>query len=388
MNGTQMKKNTRETSESGRLETLVADLKGLAKGLPMSYIGGKKKMIPWLTPLLAKYIPVGTEGILDGFSGSGMVSSILTCLGRSVVSCDVLKSAYCLTVTLAQNPGELVSESDIDYLSSHRCVDGVVIDENREYCDVAAPHDGLTRSEAAWLEFTYRKAETLSPYRQMIALAAIRGISCLVPFGTTRGGSNYKHRVKQKDRYGDKCLGCYLTDSYEIDIVDRYPKYVRNFNSAVERLVSLRQSPAVVHRSDVVEILESGAVSGVDVAYYDPPYGTPSKSGYVDLYATNENILHAEEIPVTATFSAGSHSADFERLMDASRGIRKVIVSHDDHSWCELEYMKKLLERFGRTVEVASVDHSHGRATMGKEWSRKVTEYLIVADEVGRRKRR
>ena len=379
----------KQTSEvTSRVETLTADLAGLAKGLPISYVGGKKKMISWLVPLLAEQIPTGTTGILDGFSGSGIVSAVLTCLGRGVVSCDVLKSSYCLTVTLAQNPGEVISDDDVAWLSSHRCVDGVVIEGDDEHRGVAEATNGLTRSEAAWLEFAYRKAESLSPYRQMIAHAAIRGIGCLVPFGTSSGSSTYKHRVKQKDQYGDRCLGCYLTDSYELDVVDRYPKYLRSFNAAVERMSDLRLAAGIAHRADVIEVLEAGWASGVEVAYYDPPYGTPRKAGYADLYVLNEGLLHAEEIPGATPFSAGSHSQDFERLLDASRGIGRVIISHDSNSWCDLEYMTRLLERFGRVVTVASTEHVHGKVPMGEDWARRVTEYVIVADETKKRGRK
>ena len=376
--------NSKQTRD---VEVLTTQMVGLAKVLPLSYIGGKKKMLPWLVPLLAQQIPTNTDGILDGFSGSGIVSALLTCLGRGVVSCDVLKSAYCMTVTLVQNPGEIVSDSDLAHLSSHRCVDGVVIEGDEEFRGVAEAIEGLTRNEAAWLEFTYRKSEALSPYRQMIAHAAIRGIGCLVPFGTTRGCSTYKHRVNQKDKYGKKCLGCYLTDSYELDVVDRYPKYVRSFNAAVEKLSDLRLSPGIAHRADVIEVLESGWADGVEVAYYDPPYGTPSKAGYADLYGLQESILHAEEIPGATPFSAGSHSQDCERLLDASRGIKRVLISHDSHSWCDLDHMTQLLERFGRKVQVASMELSHGKIPMGEGWARKVTEYVIVADEKRRQKK-
>lgn len=370
--------NRKHRSESA--STLTDELVGLAKGLPLAYVGGKKKILPWLVPLLAEQTPAGAA-VLDGFSGSGIVSAALTCLGHPVVSCDVLKSAYCLTVTLAQNPGELVSDEQIAELSSHRCVDGVVIEDGEEYRDVAGAHDGLTRSEAAWLEFAYRKAEHLSPYRQMIAHAAIRGICGLVPFGTTSGSSTYKHRVKQKDQYGNRCLGHYLTDSYELNVVDRFPKYLRSFNDAVGRLGDLRSTSAVAHRADVIEVLESGWAAGVEVAYYDPPYGTPRKAGYADIYTLNERTLHAEEVPGATPFSAGSHARDFERLLDASRGIGRLIISHDSHSWCDLDGMSHLLERFGRTVTVASLDFVHGKKPMGESRSRRVTEYVIVADE-------
>jgi len=193
------------------------------KKLPIAYNGSKKKIFRWIAPLLIQELQ-DADIILDGFSGTGIISAFLAMNGHKVYANDILYSAYILTSTLCQNPGEIIAETDLSLLSSHRCINGLIFDNDQVYNNltnsIQQQYPGiLTINESAWIEYLNSKIASIPLYQQFIAHCAIRGISTIVPFNTANGTKKFQNRIKQKDKYGQRCLGFYYNSSYEIEYI-------------------------------------------------------------------------------------------------------------------------------------------------------------------------
>lgn len=348
--------------------------------LPISYNGGKKPIFPWISRVLLRE-SAGHDSVLDGFSGTGIISSFFSMIGKETYSCDPLQTAYCMSVTLSQNDGRSLSDEEIDRICSHRVVDGIVFDEvvMEGLDDVAMRIRGfLTRNECAWMTRAREKMSSLHPLEQMIGHCAIRAICCLQPYGTPHGTETFRHRVKQKDSYGDKCLGHYMNSSYEIEADRWFRKYCDKFSKASDELSSMSSSRATCYRSDILAAMSKwGWLKEVDLAYFDPPYGRRQR-GYASDYELSEAILGGNSIEFADFDTADGHSDNFDRLMDESGKIKKIIFSYDDKSWANISEIIDRVERHGRTVEIEQCSHIQGK-TPNKKCKRDVMEYLIIA---------
>ena len=349
--------------------------------LPISYNGGKKPIFKWIADVLSKE-SVEHHRVFDGFSGTGVISSLFGMMGKETYSCDFLQTAYCMSVTLAQNDGEIIDEEDLSMLCSHRSVDGVIFegDDVIEGLDLPAERfrGFLTRNECAWLSMANRKLMRLSPLKQMLGQCAIRAVCCLQPYGTPHGCSTFKHRVKQKDKYGNKCLGHYMNSSYEIEVGVWFKKYCEKFSSAVCKLKDIRISHSTCYRMDTIDALALPWIRDVDLAYFDPPYGRRNR-GYLVDYGLTESILGSDEIPFNDFDTVEGHGGNFDKLLEASSSIDKVILSYDDKSWKDIPTMIEGIKKHGRKVRVETCPHIHGK-TPNKECKRDVVEHLIIAE--------
>jgi hypothetical protein len=284
----------------------------LLSGLPITYNGSKKRLFRWLASHVVPEVQ-GCRVAVDAFSGSGIVSALLANSGLRVHACDALMSAYAMTVTLACNPGELLSDEHLEVVTSHRCVDGMLFDPEDGWID---GHDEIvqnfpgtfTRNEGLWVGRAKQKLDQLPIYERMVGYSALRGLTSIRPFGTPNGRSTFVHRIKQKDTYRNDCLGHYLNSSYEIEVDKWFRAYVRNFNAAVARLSGGRVGSVVAHRGDALDMLSTIPMDEVDVVYCDPPYGGPGCRDYSVDYAPHEAVLGGQLLPYAGSHRRGSQA--------------------------------------------------------------------------------
>ena len=350
--------------------------------LPITYNGSKQRIFKWVAGILLRE-SVDSQVAVDGFSGSGIISSLLADSGLEVHSSDSLFSAYAMTVTLAGNPGITMTDGQLDRIISHSCVDGMLYDDETGLVDdipnVNDVYPGIfTRNEGIWMGRTREKLNGLPVYERLIGQVALRSLACIQPFGTPNGRSTFVHRIKQKRKYGNNCLGHYLNSSYEIEMDTWFRRYVGKFNAAVDTLSSGREGCATCHRTDVLRLLEETADLGVGVAYFDPPYGGPGCRDYGIDYQVHEHIIGAEPLPTSDFFTAAGHAAMFDQMLDRCEGIPTVIFSYNNKAWATIDDIVARLKHRGYAISVESVDHVHGKHPID-DCQNNVTEHMIIA---------
>lgn len=321
--------------------------------------------------------------ILDGFSGTGIISALLSQTGHKIYANDIFYSAYALTTTLNQNPGEIITEEELQWLSSHRCIDGVIFDSGEVFDDIDddinIKYQGiLTKNESIWIKYLNSKIQKLSPYKQLIAHCAVRGISTIVPFSTANGTKKFQYRINQKDKYGQRCLGFYYNSSYEIEYIKWFQNYVKTFNQVVIDFSSRRIDDAIVYRDNIFNILNSGI--RFDAAYFDPPYGRKNRVSYEKMYAFQEDLL-GYPIQTHSIFTEPyEHGKNFIKLLELCDDIPKLVFSYDSKSWKNIDDICLICKSFGRTINVISKDHCHGKIPMASH-NNPVIENLIIANK-------
>lgn len=355
----------------------------LFKNLPISYMGGKKKIFKKIAPILIEVFDE-TDIILDGFSGSGIISAFLSQYVKQVFSNDILYSAYALTTMLSQNPGETISIEEKNFLSKHRCVDGFIFEDDEivDYkIDISLYKDYpgvLTKNEMIWILYLLEKSKDLSPYKKIIVDCAIRGISTIIPFNSAIGNQKLKNRIKQKDKYGDRCLGYYYNSSYEIEYVKWFHNYIDKFNDAILFLGQKRINDAICYNTDIIELLNNK--KNFNAAYFDIPYGYETSISYLSRYAFQEKLL-GHELPQNYLKLQGiNYNDSFIHLITSCNDINRIILSYDSKSWYQIEEITNILKQYGRKkINVISIEHTHGMSGI-KRANNNVNEYIIVAD--------
>lgn len=350
------------------------------KKLPLAYDGSKKKIFKWIAPQIIKNLK-NADIVLDGFSGTGIISAFLSLNDYQVYATDSLYSSYILTSTLNQNPGVILSEDEINYLSSHRCIDGIVFENDVEVEDVDdyvyKTHPGiLTKNEVLWLSHLNKKIQNLDLFKKQIAQCAIRGISTIIPFSTSNGTKKFQNRIKQKDKYKQRCLGFYYNSSYEIEYIKWFQKYAQAFNDSVSFFSENRKYDVKVYHDDIFNILNLNI--DFDAAYLDPPYGRKNSIGYNKMYLFQENLLNAPKIDYKSFEDPINHKNNFYKLLDACSNIKTLIFSYDNNSWDSIDNICLILKKFGRIIDIISIDHCHGKIPMDSH-NKKVIENIIIA---------
>ncbi len=364
------------------MEDVISMVEREISQLPISYNGNKKPIFRWVAESLEREA-ADCETVIDGFSGTGIISAFLAGAGKTVYACDALQTAFCMSVTLAQNPGVTISDEQLSAIGSHRVVDGHLFegdDEHHGYDTIYKQFKGcLTRNECVWLTRACHKITDIPPYQQMIAQAAVRAVCCLQPYGTPNGRSTYRHRIKQKDVYDQKCLGHYMNSSYEIEVPVWFDKYCRKFNDVAQHLSSARQGKAICYRDDIITALSNYPwMLKADLAYFDPPYGKRQR-GYATDYKLSEALLTEKRIEYEDFDTADGHRRSFGKLLSICEDVPKIIFSYDDKSWTTIDEITTLMRKFGRKVRVENSPHTHGKKPI-KDCRRQVTEHLIIAE--------
>lgn len=363
-------------------EDPIAQVGRLLHSLPISYNGSKQRIFKWVGKILLREA-VDCQVAVDGFSGSGIISALLAAAGLEVYSSDTLGSAYAMTVTMAGNPGFTMTDGQLDHVTSHSCIDGMLYDDEVGFIDdvpnVNDLHPGLfSRNESLWMGRTREKLNSIPIYERLIGHVALRSLACIQPFGTPNGRSTFTHRIKQKRTYGKMCLGHYLNSSYEIEMDHWFRKYINKFNDAVKVLSAERPGHSICQRTDVLTLIDRTADLDVGLAYFDPPYGGRGCRDYGVDYEVHEHIIGAQPVDSSDFFTAASHASMFEEILDRCEDIPTVIFSYNNKAWETVDNIVDRLRYRGYTVDVESTGHVHGKHPIG-ECQNPVTEYMIIA---------
>ncbi len=238
----------------------------------IKYAGSKLKLIPQILQLAKK---VDATTILDGFSGTTRVSQAFAKCGYSVVCNDIAHWSEVLgTCYLLNNKPRFEYQSLIDHLNSVQPIDGWFTEHYGGYANdgCAVQADGLKKP---WQWHNTRKLDAIRQEIENIKLNKVDKAVALTSL------------ILALDRV-DSTLGhfsAYLKDwsprSYK-ELVLEVPNVIRS------------EGNHQVCRTDIFDLVQKVSV---DLAYFDPPYGSnnekmpPSRVRYAAYYHLWKSII-------------------------------------------------------------------------------------------------
>jgi len=365
------------------------------KYLPLSYVGSKKRFLHWLWFSIEDNNFSDFETIVDPYGGSAIVSFFMRLLDKNVYCNDVLSVSHNILTALVENPGVIVEEQELLWLTNHSIVDTKLVDTDFSYEDIGHFNERnfsnvyFTPKEAIFLDCFFHKLGlldskfNLSPdeyrYKKSICLASIFAFANLLPFGSVSGSKLMNYRKEQKDKYNERCKGFYLDDEYNLHLY-WIANYIRKFSEYVVLAKDCNAGSAF--NLDVSDFLALDEVQDMDLLYLDPPYGG-TFSDYLSLYNFAETLVTQTAEPNHSNHkldfsNAAIYDDNFHVILEQSKPIPRWVISYNSNAWQDIDYIADIVGDYKSNVVICS--HKNELQERGAMVSGKKTEeYLIFA---------
>ena len=245
----------------------------------IKYIGSKLKLLPHVLALVKK---VNAKTVLDGFSGTTRVSQALAKLGWNVICNDVApwSKVFGTCYLLNTKPKERYQPL-IDHLNAIPPVDGWFTEHYGGHANegCAIQSDGLKRP---WQRHNTRKLDAIRQEIETLSLDPIEKAVALTSL------------MLALDRV-DSTLG-----HFSAYLKNWAPRAYKEVVLAVPAVFS-SQGEHQVHQTDIFELVPRVSV---DLAYFDPPYGSnnekmpPSRVRYAAYYHLWKSVALYDKPPL------------------------------------------------------------------------------------------
>jgi adenine-specific DNA-methyltransferase len=326
----------------------------------IKYAGSKRKLLPQILSLVHKVKP---KTVLDGFAGTTRVSQALAQSGYSVIANDVSiwSEVFATCYLLNEHPRSHYLPI-IEYLNNLPPEDGWFTEnyagDPSEGCSVA--EDGLKKP---WQRHNTRRLDAIRNEIDRLALSTTERAVVLTSlmFALDKVDSTLGH------------FASYLNDWSS--------RSYNQFKLEIPALLAHNKTHQV-SRKDIFDLLPDCAV---DLAYFDPPYGSnnekmpPSRvrySAYYHLWASiclndkPEVFGKAKRRVDTSDTVASSVFEDFRRnesgrliaVESISRILKEtnakhILLSYSSGGRATAEQLNDVIAESGKLVEVLEVDH-------------------------------
>ena len=325
----------------------------------LRYMGSKYRLVPHLAELFAE---LGGSTALDAFSGSGVVSYTLKCLGYEVTSNDFLAFPSVIAGAAVANQRTKLSDAEVARIVGPS-LDG------RDF--IQTTFDGLyfTAADREFLDSAWSHIDELRGAKRSLAISAL---VLAAARKQPRGVFTFTEL-----RYDDG------RRDLRLPLREHFIETVAEYNAVV--FDSGAKCRAI--QSDVFDVEPS-----FDLVYLDPPYAPPRDDNcYIkryhfleglSVYWRNQEIMHD-----TKTKKLAKRYTPFSykhTITDALRDLFKrfsestIVLSYSSNAVPDAATIEALLRDFKDDVEVRTIDHRYHFGTHSTAQRREAVEYLFI----------
>ena len=367
----------------------VTETPGYYRDQIITCIGNKRSLLGPIGKAVAKVSSqLGKQHlrILDGFSGSGVVSRLFKSFASDLVVNDL--ESYSRVISRCY----LTNHSSIDMTRIRNIVGAInhQVDTNELpsgfIARLYAPRDD-TKIEAGERAFyTRENARRLDQYRALIGMAEPEWFDLLLGPLLASASVHANTAGVFKGFYKDRLTGKGKFGGSGGDALERITGRIR----LSPPILSMHDANTTVYQMDTNELVS--VVGDFDLAYFDPPYNQhPYGSNYFMLnllvdYEEPEEISKVSGIPVNWNRSSyNQKTRAFDRLSELLRLIdaRYVLLSFNDEGFVSPDQIRYLLGELG-PIEEMQLTHNTFRGCRNLRSRRShVTEHLYLLEKLG-----
>lgn len=332
------------------------------KALP-PFIGGKRKLVPFIFGALGAAIPPSAwQGLrfLDPFVGGGAISLAAKWLGFEVICGDVALRSVTVGKALIENSTARLSP--VEVLALMR-------EEHPEYERVAERHSPqvFPLEHARFLDRALAVAHGLpSPRRELAALVLVKWALRVQPMSQLRGTDARAAACGDLDRVSPRRLGHYIRSR-------RLLAPAALFKLADEVNGGVFQGCGRAYQMDALEFLRR--FDG-DVLYLDPPY--PGTAAYEKEYRVLDELLEAQT-HLLSRFSRPSAAPALDDLLDAATTVPLWLISMGG-SPEDRRDLERMTSSHDRRIKAWSVPYQHLGSIASSEKNAMNVEHLVLAE--------
>lgn len=325
----------------------------------IKYAGSKLKLLPKILELASR---TGAKSVLDGFSGTTRVSQAFAKRGYRVICNDIAVWSEVFGKCYLLNRGERITYAElIEHLNGQKPTDGWFTEHYGATPNGKTTLD--TELKKPWQTHNTRKLDAIREEIDNLSLSDVERAVALTSL------------ILALDRV-DSTMGHFV--SY---LKDWSPRSFNELRLEVPR-VFVNTEHHQVTRQDIL----SPVAAAVDLAYYDPPYGSnnekmpPSRVRYASYYHVWTTIIHNDRPELfgkalrrkdTSDTVAASVFEEFrcnpvtnrflaveaiERLIEKTQA-RWIILSYSSGGRATADEVNEVLQQHGRLVEVVELDY-------------------------------
>jgi adenine-specific DNA-methyltransferase len=325
----------------------------------LRYMGSKYRLVPHLAELFAE---LGGSTALDAFSGSGVVSYTLKCLGYEVTSNDFLSFPSVIAGAAVANQRTKLSDAEVARIVGPS-LDG------RDF--IRTTFDGLyfTAADREFLDSAWSHIDVLRGAKRSLAIS---GLVLAAARKQPRGVFTFTEL-----RYDDG------RRDLRLPLREHFIETVAEYNSVV--FDSGATCRAI--QSDVFDVDPS-----FDLVYLDPPYAPPRDDNcYIkryhfleglSVYWRNQEIMHDTKTKkLVKRYTPFSYK---HTITDALRDLFKrfsestIVLSYSSNAVPDAATIEAVLRDFKDDVEVRTIDHRYHFGTHSTARRREAVEYLFI----------
>lgn len=352
---------------------LISDYQGAARHRALRqaehyphlrYMGSKYKLLPTLADVFEQ---IGCKSASDPFCGSGVVSYLLKAMGYSVNSSDYLAFPVALASAACVNQDARLSPDDLEM---------VVRGGNRDGRDfISRTYSGLffTPQDLEFLDSAWSQIERLNHPKRALAVASlVLAAARKQPRGVfTVTGLRYDDGRSQ----------------LHTPLAEQFVRCAQAWNTAVF------SGPTCTAE----QVEASGASTGADLVYLDPPYAPPrDDNDYVKRYWFLEGLANyweggtAAVMTTTITKKLPKRQTTFgskTTIVTALESTLKrfsdstLVLSYGSNAVPDLDTLCGLLRDVkGSRPQIIAVNHRYHFGTHSAAARREAVEYVLIAD--------
>lgn len=336
---------------------------GRASAFPrIRWMGSKYRLLPHLAQA---FNDLGGTTALDAFSGSGVVSYLLKCLGYAVHTNDYLRFPGVVATAGVVNHTTRLTASDVDRITGPAADGRDFI--RRTFAGVYFTPDDLEFLDSAWSHIAQMRGHERAVAIAALCLAAARK----QPRGVfTLTGDLSRYDDGRRD--------------LKLSLRDHFVERVADYNNVV-----FRGQTCTVTSVEVADL----EPRQYDVVYLDPPYAPPrDDNDYtkrfhflegLSRYWVGDTIMEetkTKKLPKRVTKFSSKRTIEeglrelFKRFHDST-----LVLSYSSNALPDRDTLVALLREFKDDVEVRAIPHTYHYGTHGSALRRRVDEYLFIA---------
>lgn len=323
--------------------------------------------------------------ILDGFSGSGIVSRLFKSFASDLVVNDL--ESYSRVISRCF----LANRSSVDLTRLYRRVDEInrKVDGNGLPGDgfierLYAPRDDTMIEVGERVFYTRDNARRLDQYRELIGMEQLEWFDLLLGPLLASASVHANTAGVFKGFYKDRLTGRGKFGGSGGDALERITGRIKLHPPTL----SMYEANTIVYQMDTNRLVSM--VGDFDLAYFDPPYNQhPYGSNYFMLnllvdYEEPKEISKVSGIPVNWNRSqynrrkhAFHHLSDLVQRTDA----RYVLISFNDEGFVRPDQIRDLLGELGPVEEMQLKYNTFRGCRNLRSRSAHVTEHLYLVEK-------
>lgn len=331
-----------------------------AKFPRLRYMGSKYRLVPDLASVFEE---LGGRTALDAFSGSGVVSYTLKCLGFEVTSNDFLAFPSVIARATVENHKVRLTESDISKICGPPA-------DDRNF--IQSTFDGLyfTTEDRAFLDSAWSHIDTLVGGKRALAISAL-------VLAAARKQPRGVFTVTDL-RYDDGRRDLHLP------LREHFIEHAAAYNSVV--FDSNKRCRSISRDISKVD------PRGFDLVYLDPPYAPPRDDNcYIKRYHFLEGLSvywkgleimqHTKTKKLTKRYTPFSYKSEVTGALRSTLHQFKdsdIILSYSSNAVPDVSTIEGLMSEVKKDVTVRVLDHRYSFGNHATAKRREASEYLFI----------